>query len=65
MNRHIYRIKLTEFEHRGHSCFGIEFKFDTPLKKLIKSIEEIVWSASRKTFYVPKNKLTLQFLSML
>ncbi len=62
MNRHIYRIKLTEFEHRGHSCFGIEFKFDTPLKKLIKSIEEIVWSASRKTFYVPKNKLTLHQL---
>jgi hypothetical protein len=56
----MYYVKLTEFEHRGHSCFRIEF--DTPLKEFIKSIKEIAWSARRKTFYVPKNKLTLHQL---
>jgi hypothetical protein len=57
---HMYYVKLTEFEHRGHSCFRIEF--DAPLKEFIKSIKEIAWSARRKTFYVPKNKLTLHQL---
>jgi HJR/Mrr/RecB family endonuclease len=62
MGAHIHHVKLTEFEHQGHSCFRIEFEFDTPLKELIKSIKEIAWSARRKTLYVPKNKLTLHQL---
>ena len=62
MGKNLYHVKLTEFEHRGHSCFELEFEFDTPLKELIKSIKEIAWSARRKTFYVPKNKLTLHQL---
>ena len=56
MGTHIHHVKLTEFEHRDHSCFRIEFEFDTPLKELIKSIKEIAWSAHRKTFYVQKIK---------
>jgi hypothetical protein len=38
MGKNLYHVKLTEFEHRGHSCFELEFEFDTPLKELIKSI---------------------------
>jgi len=41
MGKNLYHVKLTEFEHQGHPCFGVEFKFDTPLKELIKSIKEI------------------------
>ena len=55
MGKNLYHVKLTEFEHQGHPCFGVGFKFDTPLKELIKSIKEIAWSARRKTFYVSKN----------
>ena len=62
MGKNLYHVKLTEFEHRGHPCFGVEFKFNTPLKELIKSIKEIAWSTGRKTFYVSKNKLTLHQL---
>jgi len=62
MGKNLYHVKLTEFEHQGHPCFGVGFKFDTPLKELIKSIKEIAWSARRKTFYVSKNKLSLHQL---
>ena len=62
MGKNLYHVKLTEFEHRGHSCFELEFEFNTLLKELIKSIKEIAWSTGRKTFYVPKNKLTLHQL---
>lgn len=62
MGKNLYHVKLTEFEHRGHSCFELEFEFNTLLKELIKSIKEISWSTGRKTFYVPKNKLTLHQL---
>jgi len=62
MGKNLYHVKLTEFEHRGHSCFELEFEFNTLLKELIKSIKEIAWSTDRKTFYVSKNKLTLHQL---
>ncbi len=48
MGKNLYHVKLTEFEHRGHSCFELEFEFNTLLKELIKSIKEIAWSARRK-----------------
>ena len=62
MNTHRFRVKLTEFEHRGVTCFGIEFVFNTLLKELINNVNETAWSVSKKTFYVPKNKMSLHQL---
>ena len=62
MNGYLYRVKLTEFEHRGASCFGIGFEFNTALKEVVKSITGVVWSARRKSFYIPKHQLSLHQL---
>ncbi len=62
MNAYVYRVKLTEFEHRGVPCFGIGFDFNLDLKDLVKSITGVVWSARRRTFYVLKNELSLHDL---
>lgn len=54
MGKNLYHVKLTEFEHRGHSCFELEFEFNTLLKELIKSIKGLLGVLAEKHFMFRK-----------
>ena len=62
MNTNKLKVVLTEFEHRSTPCYGIGFVFNDTIKKTIRSINHVRWSNSKKTYYVPKNKISLHQL---
>jgi len=57
-----YKVVLTEIEHRSKDCYGIGFHYNNELKEIVKSIDWVRWSARKKTFYVAKEKLSLNKL---
>jgi integrase/recombinase XerD len=62
MNTNKLYVVITEFEHRSTPCYGIKVVFNFSLKEIIKGINHVKWSNSKKTFYVPKNKISLHQL---
>ena len=50
MGKNLYHVKLTEFEHRGHSCFELEFEFNT----LLKALKRLLGVLAEKHFMFQK-----------
>ncbi|MFT5892787.1 MAG: integrase/recombinase XerD [Dokdonia sp.] len=62
MNTNKLKVVLTEFEHRATLCYGIGFVFNTTIKEIIKSVNHVRWSNSKRTYYVSKNNISLHQL---
>jgi integrase/recombinase XerD len=57
-----HKVVITEMEHRSKACYGIGFPYNYELKVIVNSINHVRWSASKKLFYVAKEKLSLHYL---
>ena len=60
-----FQVVLSDLTHREQDCFAIGFTYHEKLKALVKSLPFIQWSNRYKTFYVPKQKLSLHRLYIL
>ncbi len=62
MNASKFKVALKLLIHKEQDCYAITFLFNEKLKALVISIPHVRWSKSNKTFYVPKQKLSLHRL---
>ncbi len=62
MKNRAKQITLRQFRHREHEQIAIQFGYNNDIKASIKTISDVKWSKTHKTFYLPyslKNEATL------